>query len=1665
MWNKNKFLTQLLYSSSIFFTLLFVFSSRNALAEEVECYEIMLGTEKYFSCPGSLRTCSGGIVGCSSTLCDESSQGVGNTVCLPSTQWGYNCFTQCGSGGGGSVGPPDDDIAWARVFSRSFNSTEVYFGPAEASGLSVNATNRKDWNVRFTSSSNNDGGEIWSGHMCGRGNAASVAADGKLNIVSNSACQRNGQTCVYDNGDGCTQTEWFSGGPDLADLNADKDKISPVNKLHHILKDGFNWRLYDKEEDRWGWETIPEGMPMQRYDQIYTFNFKDQENQDYRVRLATPGSYFCYNAYGLLRHDSGSVRLGDKDSGGGLVVEDSTGERLHIRPEQEDPALGVLDDGTRCDVELAFRGGGNYVLFEVRKAVIGKVVSLDGSATPAGISGIQVSLRYNNNNVTPTTVTTTTDSNGYYRFNEPNLYSSQYYTVYVSGSTPGGHTGSAFAVNTSNYRAATGSNINYTWRSDGRDTRVGDTQYVGQSTITNNDCSSSNVEALLDSARCVFAFNRVGNQHPTGTLSVVNNSNKVSAGLPYDHVACLNGSVSYATSVTASPNNSSLLLPTNPYTLSTSVTGATSGYGTWVNQFQTVRTVPGKSMSSVDSNTYSTARGYKAGSNYYVALTVNDNAARMCSGNPYVNYATYSPAVKYCGAYSPNITNPMIDTNATKPYKTIHISYAPLAPTVVASTNEKGQITVTWSYPSNPGVAYLSDVRRYRIYRGSTHIADVPGSTNPATFRYVDTLAPCTGANVTYTVNAETGYTDISGTLRSCGVVGAKGVGRCPANLPPVCTIQYRKNDDTWIPYNNALVWPKNTTIPVKLDCKDPNGDPIYSYQWTTSCGTISPRNTQTPIYTTANFNGLNCNLTGTGFDKLIPPTSSGSATVVIRTQPATPGTQVLSTAGLGSACLSKTSPTTTGVSFIVSNYDDDEDGIATLNNTLASSICGLNGTSRIGNCSFTANNALSIAYEPLRNGTTSQPIRVTLRTGTTPGSYGINKGSLAMPIRVSWDPYTGATRNINNTICVTDLAPVVTAGTITRGANNSTYTITANARDDWSLKGLTVHLINSLGNPIYPAIYNKPNQFPERTVAQMTNANHIGNFNETITLPAITLVPNGTYRARITITDNSGRAGNFGVFTTAPFVIDRTAPACTPISFIPPSHNGETTVRISNSATDSTSNITKYRVYVKNSSGVQVADSGTLNIVGNNVGIAVSRSYDWIASLSLPRGTYRAYVDWTDALGNVTNTDPTNQCNALYELKYPPVQVGPSKITVVADSAECNDPSVVPTEFEGVNVQLSIMPPQTKKTDDQGMYSFPNANLAYNTDYNIQLTGINDGPFVGYGNCSGTTTIPFHTPTTYTIPGSNIVTVSPIKLYKQEATKWWQAYNGGVHSNAFITFPLNGFGPSEGMPAGGVIIGNPTGLITPPKGFDMYTALGIDETIIPRFEGGGLYSSFGTDPSPIPPAMDFYGNGLKNWGVPDLVSGDNSPMKFETPIETMFANVKALIDLGSPIWETKNAFPAAVNHGRSYLEVDNNDDIGGPLSDSTDARVVFIEVKNGGTVNIDSNITSASTKPLILYVKGNVLIEPDVTEIDSVFLIATGTIEFKSSGDDSDIPIDISGGIYAHNIIFDRDLADSLVTVDVPAERIFYNSSLIGVSDSLPAEITESKVYYILTE
>ncbi|MDQ5981516.1 MAG: hypothetical protein QG570_265, partial [Patescibacteria group bacterium] len=669
MWKKNKILT-ILFITSISFTFLFVFSSKSAYAEEVACYSVV-GPEgdKAFVCPSSQRTCYGEITDCPAMVCDESSQGVGNTVCLPATESGFDCKTRCGSGGGGSVGPPDQDNAWVRIFSRSFNSTEVYYGPFDVSGLSVNSTNRKDWNVTASTNTGNPGGEIWSGHMCGRGKAASIASDGKLNIVDNSACVRNGQTCAYDDGDGCTQVEWFSGGPGFADLNADRDKISPVNRLYHILKDGFNKEL-DNDGD-WVPVTIPAGMPMQRYNQIYTYNFKAEENDDWRVRISTPMSYFCYNAYGLARNDQGEVSLGDKDSGGGLVREDSSGERLHIRPEQEDSSLGVLDNGTRCDVELAFNGGGNYVLFEVRKSVIGKVVSIDGTTNSAtGLAGVQVRLRYNNNNSTPVTVTTTTDVNGYYRFNEPNLYSSEHYTVDVTGSAPSGHTGSAIAVNPKNYAAATGSAISYSWRSNGRDTVVGDTQYFGQSTITNNDCSSSNVEANLSSGRCVLAFKKTATQFPNGTLKVVNNSNKVRAGLSYDHAVCLNGSVSYATSVNATP----LLRAAYPYSLSTSVTGATSGYGTWVNQFQTFSGTPGSSMSSTDSNAYTSARGYSAGSNYYVALTVNDSIGRMCSGNPYVNYTTYNPSTtKYCGAYSPNMVNPKTDTNANKPYKTIRI--------------------------------------------------------------------------------------------------------------------------------------------------------------------------------------------------------------------------------------------------------------------------------------------------------------------------------------------------------------------------------------------------------------------------------------------------------------------------------------------------------------------------------------------------------------------------------------------------------------------------------------------------------------------------------------------------------------------------------------------------------------------------------------------------------------------------------------------------------------------------------------------------------------------------------------------------------------------------------------------------------------------------------
>ncbi|MDQ5981862.1 MAG: hypothetical protein QG570_620, partial [Patescibacteria group bacterium] len=1035
-----------------------------------------------------------------------------------------------------------------------------------------------------------------------------------------------------------------------------------------------------------------------------------------------------------------------------------------------------------------------------------------------------------------------------------------------------------------------------------------------------------------------------------------------------------------------------------------------------------------------------------------------------------VNYTTYNPSTtKYCGAYSPNMVNPKTDTNANKPYKTIRIPSSPLVPTVVATTNQRDQITLTWSYPSNPGVAYLSDVQRYRVYRGATLIADVAGSTNPATFRYVDTAAPC-GANVTYSVRAETGYRDIGATLRSCGISAASGtaiaVGSCVPNMPPVCNIQYRNSAGSWVAYSNSLMWPKNTSIPVRLICTDPNNDPILRYAWSTSCGSISANNVQAISYLTLNQNGQACNLTGRGYDKITDPPSSDTHTVIVRTENPTPGTQVLSTAALGASCLSKSSPSTTAVSFNVTNYDDDSDGIATINNTLTNSVCGLDGTTRIGTCSFTKNSALSVNFPPFRSGTTTEPIRITLRTGSTPGSYGINKGSLAMPIRVSWDPYTGTTRNIDNTICVTDLPPTLAAGVVVKGSGNSNFNISANASDDWSLKGLKIEILNA-ASAVVLTPYENLNHFVERTIAQMTNANHTGTVNHVLSIP-VSFSPDGSYRAKITVTDNSGRPTNTGVFTTAPFVIDRGAPACELISFSPTNsnHDGALNVAISSRARDSISSIREYRIYVKNASGSQVADSGSIPVSGNVPNTLAQGTYNWSTPLNLPRGSYTAYVDWKDSNDNATNTADDNRCLATYEIENPPVQILPSLVTVVEDSSECTPPEINSgTPFVGVNVRLNNDPTsQETKTNSSGLYSFPSANLEYGRNYSIELTGINDEPIKGYAACSGSTILTnFITPSSFNGSNNHLITIPTIKLYKQESTKWWQAYNGGVHSNIEKTFPLNGAGGDEGMPEDAVIIGNPTGSSGPPKGIDMYSLLSIDTNEIPSFDGGGLYSSFGTAPEPPP----FYGNDPRNWGVPNLTDGTNSKMRFVTSIESMFDDVKALIASGSSDWKEKPNFNAAINSSdMSYVSVAENANIGGSVSNSGKVRIVLVEVANSKTVNIDNDlITSELNKPIILYVKGNILVKQNVTELNSVFLIATGTIEFETAGDDIDQPININGALYADDIVFQRDLADNLSGIDEPAERIFYNSSLILNSDSLPAEVTESKVYYILTE
>lgn len=439
----------------------------------------------------------------------------------------------------------------------------------------------------------------------------------------------------------------------------------------------------------------------------------------------------------------------------------------------------------------------------------------------------------------------------------------------------------------------------------------------------------------------------------------------------------------------------------------------------------------------------------------------------------------------------------------------------------------------------------------------------------------------------------------------------------------------------------------------------------------------------------------------------------------------------------------------------------------------------------------------------------------------------------------------------------------------------------------------------------------------------------------------------------------------------------------------------------------------------------------------------------------------------------------PSSQAK-LYTIVGPRIAVSSSTVTLVDDVASCGDVGQTPSAFPGVSditMRLSggTVDATTTVTATTGAFTFGNTPLDLNEDYTLAISEIREGSTVldlsNFGFCSGSNAETLDLSALFpNYPlGSELGVISRnIKIFKKDTNSWFQVYNGGVHTNEQLTVNSND-GSAQGMPTAGVLVGNPGSDSTIPTGFNMYGTSGVNQSagVCSSCAFGGLVSSFGLATSD----EDFKKFGLdnQNWSSINLSVDNSQPVTFPKPLAAQFATVQALAGATPPTWTAVASVSSAINHITElktyYYSATSPASISSVVNLGVGRRVAFINVQNGsGTLNINSSINSVDlSRGLLLYVNGNVFIAPSVTELDGVSIIASGNITIGSTGENLDNPLNIRGALYSNKQIdFQRNLNETNAAyIDSPSTRVLFDPRIISQSNTLPAEITVSNVYY----
>jgi len=437
------------------------------------------------------------------------------------------------------------------------------------------------------------------------------------------------------------------------------------------------------------------------------------------------------------------------------------------------------------------------------------------------------------------------------------------------------------------------------------------------------------------------------------------------------------------------------------------------------------------------------------------------------------------------------------------------------------------------------------------------------------------------------------------------------------------------------------------------------------------------------------------------------------------------------------------------------------------------------------------------------------------------------------------------------------------------------------------------------------------------------------------------------------------------------------------------------------------------------------------------------------VADLKIATPGAHTYYVCTDTGGVIAESDENDNCaEVTFEIEA--VRVW-GNIYFTQDIGDCpSDPQVFVLTKEPSwssfieNEEVLVTLDNTKtvrsaRSGGQTKYNFDNYLIPYSDDLpSHSISAVMETP--GLNNLYKTCKYP---PKSFlakqSVSGPSVGSVYPLQddivMYTVETNNWFQAFNGGVHFNSVL---------SVSVPTGATLIGKAND--NPPK--------------LANFNAAGLVSS--NDSIVITGGnacmQDF------DW------QAENLNRNLENPYNSKFFGL-----IQSPDWQetgttitnidfTKPAFSDEPSISIDLTNGYKQETSGGKQYNA----FVFAAKKSGATIYIDNDIIANNPDKITLIIisNGNIVIDPSVTTIDAA-LFAAGTITFTSNGKDLDVPIIVTGGVYAGNINFNRDLKDIPQYIDLAAERVLYNPAMIALSNNpgMHESIKITNSYWVLTD